>query len=101
MRTVEAELKPGKSVPPQLLLSSDDQSIEIVILVLLYIVWLYTLMCVLNKPAVSNLLFQERRLHMYVVYCQNKPKSEYIVAEYGAYFEVRFSVVRQMPHVAA
>lgn len=29
----------------------------------------------------------ERRLHMYVVYCQNKPKSEYIVAEYDSYFE--------------
>uniref|UniRef100_A0A672UMG7 non-specific serine/threonine protein kinase n=1 Tax=Strigops habroptila TaxID=2489341 RepID=A0A672UMG7_STRHB len=29
----------------------------------------------------------ERRLHMYVVYCQNKPRSEYIVAEYEAYFE--------------
>uniref|UniRef100_A0A672SKY1 Kalirin RhoGEF kinase n=1 Tax=Sinocyclocheilus grahami TaxID=75366 RepID=A0A672SKY1_SINGR len=31
----------------------------------------------------------ERRLHMYVVYCQNKPKSEFIVAEYDSYFEVR------------
>lgn len=31
---------------------------------------------------------QERRLHMYVVYCQNKPKSEFIVAEYDSYFEV-------------
>uniref|UniRef100_A0A8C5QUW3 non-specific serine/threonine protein kinase n=1 Tax=Leptobrachium leishanense TaxID=445787 RepID=A0A8C5QUW3_9ANUR len=29
----------------------------------------------------------ERRLHMYVVYCQNKPRSEYIVAEYDSYFE--------------
>ncbi|XP_041858726.1 kalirin isoform X2 [Melanotaenia boesemani] len=28
----------------------------------------------------------ERRLHMYVVYCQNKPKSEYIVAEHDTYF---------------
>lgn len=25
---------------------------------------------------------------MYVVYCQNKPRSEYIVAEYETYFEV-------------
>uniref|UniRef100_A0A8B9I6D0 non-specific serine/threonine protein kinase n=1 Tax=Anser brachyrhynchus TaxID=132585 RepID=A0A8B9I6D0_9AVES len=33
------------------------------------------------------LFSQERRLHMYVVYCQNKPRSEYIVAEYEAYFE--------------
>lgn len=33
---------------------------------------------------------QERRLHMYVVYCQNKPKSEHIVSEYiESYFEVR------------
>lgn len=32
---------------------------------------------------------QERRLHMYVVYCQNKPKSEYIVSEYiETFFEV-------------
>ncbi|KAF0036289.1 hypothetical protein F2P81_011601 [Scophthalmus maximus] len=31
---------------------------------------------------------QERRLHMYVVYCQNKPKSEHIVSEYiETYFE--------------
>ncbi|XP_076967323.1 rho guanine nucleotide exchange factor 25 isoform X2 [Tamandua tetradactyla] len=30
----------------------------------------------------------ERRLHMYVVYCQNKPKSEHIVSEFGDnYFE--------------
>lgn len=33
---------------------------------------------------------QERRLHMYIVYCQNKPKSEHIVSEYiDTYFEVR------------
>uniref|UniRef100_A0A672I695 Rho guanine nucleotide exchange factor 25 n=1 Tax=Salarias fasciatus TaxID=181472 RepID=A0A672I695_SALFA len=41
---------------------------------------------------VSNLfvwlVLQERRLHMYVVYCQNKPKSEHIVSEYiETYFE--------------
>ncbi|KAM8933881.1 kalirin isoform 2-T2 [Pelodytes ibericus] len=29
----------------------------------------------------------ERRLHMYVIYCQNKPRSEYVVAEYDSYFE--------------
>ncbi|XP_053482979.1 kalirin [Ictalurus furcatus] len=29
----------------------------------------------------------ERRLHMYVIYCQNKPKSEFIVAEYDSFFE--------------
>lgn len=32
---------------------------------------------------------QERKLNMYVVYCQNKPKSEHIVSEYiDTYFEV-------------
>lgn len=31
----------------------------------------------------------ERKLHMYIVYCQNKAKSEYIVSEYiDTYFEV-------------
>ncbi|XP_067891439.1 kalirin isoform X5 [Heterodontus francisci] len=29
----------------------------------------------------------ERRLGMYVVYCQNKPKSEYVVTEYDTFFE--------------
>ena len=30
----------------------------------------------------------ERKLHMYIVYCQNKAKSEYIVSEYiDSYFE--------------
>lgn len=29
----------------------------------------------------------ERRLHMYVIYCQNKPKSEFIMAEYDSFFE--------------
>lgn len=31
---------------------------------------------------------QERRLYMYVKYCENKPKSEFLVAEYFEYFEV-------------
>ncbi|XP_013917882.1 PREDICTED: triple functional domain protein-like [Thamnophis sirtalis] len=36
----------------------------------------------------SFLSFQERRLHMYIVYCQNKPKSEHIVSEYiDTFFE--------------
>jgi len=34
------------------------------------------------------MMVQERRLYMYVKYCENKPKSEYIVAEYIDYFEV-------------
>ncbi|XP_055468047.1 rho guanine nucleotide exchange factor 25 isoform X2 [Psammomys obesus] len=30
----------------------------------------------------------ERRLHMYVVYCQNKPRSEHVLSEFGdTYFE--------------
>uniref|UniRef100_A0A4X2M9E6 Rho guanine nucleotide exchange factor 25 n=1 Tax=Vombatus ursinus TaxID=29139 RepID=A0A4X2M9E6_VOMUR len=30
----------------------------------------------------------ERRLHMYVIYCQNKPKSEHVMSEFGdSYFE--------------
>ncbi|KAH0520411.1 Rho guanine nucleotide exchange factor 25 [Microtus ochrogaster] len=33
-------------------------------------------------------IVEERRLHMYVVYCQNKPKSEHVVSEFGdSYFE--------------
>uniref|UniRef100_A0A915JRK2 DH domain-containing protein n=1 Tax=Romanomermis culicivorax TaxID=13658 RepID=A0A915JRK2_ROMCU len=31
-------------------------------------------------------IVEERRLHMYVVYCQNKPTSEYLVGEYEAFF---------------
>ncbi|XP_043968391.1 rho guanine nucleotide exchange factor 25 isoform X4 [Gambusia affinis] len=44
----------------------------------------------LEEPESLALLFSkhERRLHMYVVYCQNKPKSEHIVSEYiDTYFE--------------
>lgn len=41
----------------------------------------------------SACLLQERRLHMYVVYCQNKPKSEHIVSEYiETFFEVSLNV---------
>lgn len=29
---------------------------------------------------------------MYVIYCQNKPKSEFIVAEYDTYFDVSQSL---------
>ena len=39
------------------------------------------------------MLLKERRLYMYVKYCENKPKSEYIVAEYIDYFEVRYSLL--------
>lgn len=45
----------------------------------------------LENPRGIGLLFRrsERKLHMYVTYCQNKPKSEQIVAQYvNTYFEV-------------
>merc|ERR1712079_324003 len=44
----------------------------------------------IDKPIELGLLFQKynRKFQMYVVYCQNKPKSEYIVSEYiDTYFE--------------
>ena len=47
----------------------------------------------LEYPAELGHLFKryERKLHMYVVYCENKPKSEYIVSEHiDTYFEVSF-----------
>ena len=46
----------------------------------------------IDHPADLGPLFKryERKLHMYVVYCENKPKSEYIVSEHiDTYFEVR------------
>uniref|UniRef100_A0A3Q0T668 non-specific serine/threonine protein kinase n=1 Tax=Amphilophus citrinellus TaxID=61819 RepID=A0A3Q0T668_AMPCI len=45
--------------------------------------------CLDNHEYLPELFIKhERRLHMYVVYCQNKPKSEFIVAEYDTYFDV-------------
>ena len=44
----------------------------------------------LNNPADLGAVFKksERKFQMYVVYCQNKPKSEHIVSEYiDTYFE--------------
>ncbi|XP_077574877.1 rho guanine nucleotide exchange factor 25 isoform X2 [Stigmatopora nigra] len=45
--------------------------------------------CVEEPERLGQLFIKhERRLHMYVVYCQNKPKSEHIVSEYiESYFE--------------
>uniref|UniRef100_A0A3Q1EQ61 Kalirin RhoGEF kinase a n=1 Tax=Acanthochromis polyacanthus TaxID=80966 RepID=A0A3Q1EQ61_9TELE len=40
-----------------------------------------------NEHLPELFIKHERRLHMYVVYCQNKPKSEFIVAEYDSYFD--------------
>lgn len=39
----------------------------------------------------------ERKLHMYIVYCQNKAKSEYIVSEHiDTYFEVSRHIVQHL-----
>uniref|UniRef100_A0A7M4E7I5 Rho guanine nucleotide exchange factor 25 n=1 Tax=Crocodylus porosus TaxID=8502 RepID=A0A7M4E7I5_CROPO len=45
--------------------------------------------CLQDPDRLAQLFIQhERRLHMYVVYCQNKPKSEHIVSEFiDTYFE--------------
>lgn len=44
--------------------------------------------CLQDPDKLAQLFIKhERRLHMYVVYCQNKPKSEYIILEYDDYFE--------------
>ncbi|XP_069472762.1 kalirin isoform X2 [Ambystoma mexicanum] len=44
--------------------------------------------CLQDPERLAQLFIKhERRLHMYVVYCQNKPRSEYIVAEYDTFFE--------------
>ncbi|XP_063283614.1 rho guanine nucleotide exchange factor 25 isoform X2 [Pelobates fuscus] len=45
--------------------------------------------CLEEPTRLADLFIKhERRLHMYVVYCQNKPKSEHIVSEYiDTYFE--------------
>lgn len=45
----------------------------------------------IEEPERLGILFKryERRLGMYIIYCQNKPKSEFIVSEHDAYFEVR------------
>uniref|UniRef100_A0A671TD91 Rho guanine nucleotide exchange factor 25 n=1 Tax=Sinocyclocheilus anshuiensis TaxID=1608454 RepID=A0A671TD91_9TELE len=45
--------------------------------------------CVAEPERLAQLFIKhERRLHMYVVYCQNKPKSEHIMSEYiETYFE--------------
>jgi len=44
--------------------------------------------CVNDPERVGSVFIRyERRLYMYVKYCENKPKSEYLVAEYFEYFE--------------
>ncbi|XP_057701126.1 rho guanine nucleotide exchange factor 25 isoform X1 [Corythoichthys intestinalis] len=49
--------------------------------------------CVTDPDSLAELFIKhERRLHMYVVYCQNKPKSEHVVSEY---IETFFEDLRQ------
>ncbi|XP_070570002.1 kalirin-like isoform X4 [Ptychodera flava] len=44
--------------------------------------------CLENPEKLASIFLRyERRLQMYVVYCQNKPKSEYITSEYEAFFD--------------
>uniref|UniRef100_A0A8C6WS45 Kalirin RhoGEF kinase b n=1 Tax=Neogobius melanostomus TaxID=47308 RepID=A0A8C6WS45_9GOBI len=44
--------------------------------------------CLQNHDLLADLFIRhERRLHMYIVYCQNKPRSEFIVIEYEKFFE--------------
>lgn len=58
-------------------------------LFLLHSVFLKTLHnCIQNPSELSAIIKRsERKLHMYVVYCQNKPVSEHIVAEHLGYFD--------------
>ena len=53
--------------------------------------------CSENPVELGNLFKKsERKFQMYVVYCQNKPKSEYIVSEHiDTYFEVIFTPIHQ------
>ncbi|XP_046714942.1 kalirin RhoGEF kinase b isoform X2 [Silurus meridionalis] len=44
--------------------------------------------CLQDQDKLAELFIKhERRLHMYVIYCQNKPRSEFVVAEYDTFFE--------------
>ncbi|XP_063790149.1 kalirin isoform X8 [Pseudophryne corroboree] len=52
--------------------------------------------CLPEPERLSQLFIKhERKLHMYVVYCQNKPRSEYVVAEYDSYFEEVMQEINQ------
>ncbi|XP_077997965.1 triple functional domain protein-like [Glandiceps talaboti] len=44
--------------------------------------------CLENPEKVAGIFLRyERRLQMYVIYCQNKPKSEFITSEYESFFD--------------
>ena len=49
--------------------------------------------CIENPVELGNLFKKsEKKFQMYVVYCQNKPKSEFIVSVHiDTYFEVKLS----------
>jgi Rho guanine nucleotide exchange factor 25 len=43
---------------------------------------------IINKLFINRIIFlKEKKFQMYVKYCENKPKSEYIVSEYDTHFE--------------
>lgn len=56
----------------------------------IYSFFMKNIECCLEHPEEIGSVFQrsEKRLQIYVKYCQNKPTSEYIVSEYSNYFEV-------------
>ena len=68
------------------------QLYEILILIFYFSFFSKNLSNCLTSPGDLGSLFKksERKFQMYVVYCQNKPKSEHIVSDYiDTYFEVR------------
>lgn len=78
---------------PPLKLFSDDRTVRNVHIKMFpaFSFFLKALERCLERPEELGPLFKryERKLHMYVVYCQNKPVSEYIVSEHiDTYFEV-------------
>lgn len=54
--------------------------------------------CIQNPSELSAIIKRsERKLHMYVVYCQNKPVSEHIVSEHLSYFdEIRLKLKHKL-----
>ena len=65
--------------------------LNLYVFVLSYSSFLLEIEKCLEEPKRLGTLFKlyERRLNMYIVYCQNKPKSEFIVSEHvDTYFEV-------------
>ncbi|KAH0629018.1 hypothetical protein JD844_010751 [Phrynosoma platyrhinos] len=65
------------------------QIVEVPKILLFYYLLKQLEKCLEDPDLLAELFIKhERRLHMYVVYCQNKPKSEHIVSEFiDTYFE--------------